>query len=971
MLGLLDTLLPEGSPAREGVGAARRNRVPRWLVEIQRLNKLYFLASVGGQLPPGLEWPDKVLIGEVGLPPLEDVFWDEAIVDVSPSQLEVDLEAMRIPLPSATISLVPNLARLFDPMTDLAQAQARVSYFDGKKVRRVVRGLSEDIQVGFDGELVTFRIVEKWRTNPPFPPAKHEVPARVDASRIIESVEDESYSYVFGSPRGVPIDAYRSYGEDEPPEPLPVDEDEPPAEEPASPLNEEDAGRTRILVHGTSLTRKMDVSDAGRDPCPYVGFPHPEHPEVGPLAGSSIVGLWYGKNRVLRDTFGRVGMSRKWEITSGTFAQNESGATKLESTDSVVPCTAKWTDWNYEETLSLAMRVEAIDPEARACVYWNYLDEDNHARIEFKFGSKKIRVLSVVAGVEEVVEAKKLGDSVDDVDEDVEEDIRIPEDEFKLTLDITNGRLTAGVKEGPDPIVVEMGEVPDAVSGRMAIGSRDGKVRFHFLTQPSMKAEGQTAADLNAAIRIRKDKLNHSLVCEDYKEQPGQPMFADYHRAQNTHTAGQLIERLVRDYSNLDVRNIDDRTFNRLVEDLDRLVIGSVFNDEQPIFDLISSRLSPEFMFLLTQEAGLLKGFMFDPTLPPQRKLVFGVDLLELAEPIGEFEKFNEFRVKWAWNEARKTKNGKTKGWGKKASLTSENFRYFLGHRRRYGHNPFPREIELGDVYNEGTAQLILLIFALIFHAGQRAVYLQRATPGGDILLGERVLIDDPERGWSEKRAFLVGREIVDPSYVLNVFRTVEYFEEAGSGGAEIVAPAAEEEDPTLFPLGACWAPAESSPTFEDIGDGLSSISDGYVLSACACSEDLVGALSGAGGEQFTVHMLGSGNRGATPGANTLGLRMRARWYSGVSCGTFLSEDNGDVTNSGGAPNVNLHGCRRFTFTAPNGATSVRFLIGADDAGLSAGAAWAGHHVTIVPGPAGADAADFQDETNPLTCGTP
>lgn len=770
MIGLL--LLPEAS-TQFGVGAARRNRVPRWLVEIHRLDQFFFLSNVPGKLTD-VSWPDGYSPTMDGVAELTDVYWDQGIITVQDSAREVNLDEMSMPLASCTIHMTPDMRRFFDPMIDLAQALVRISYYDGKVVRYLVRGNPDENSIGFDGETVSFSVIEKWRTNPLFPRPINEVGVRVSADRVAESSESQVYPYAFGHAWAVPALLIRSFGEDDP-----------------------EGGNARYMIHGTSLTRTHDVTDDGRDPVPYVGFHHEAYPAVGPLKASTIIGGWYGRNRMLRDAFEKTGMSPEWEVVEGTFAQNESGSTNLETTDSVATCTTIWTDWNYEESLSLTMRVQAIDAEAVVCVYWNYVDDDNHARVEFKFGSKRIRAVVREAGVDTVKEKKKLGEDVDDVDEATETTKLIPEDDFRLTVDVTAGKLSAGVKEGDgtgtEATIVEFGEIAAAVGGRLGIGSRAGKVRFVYLSQPSMKAQGQTETDVNASIRHRKDLLNHSIVCEDYKDQPAESMYYNFNRAQNMSNTGQLLERLVRDYSGLSEENIDFWTFDRLVEDLRRFKVGAYFNEQQPIFDIITIRLSKQFMFVIQQEAGMLKGLQFDPTLQPARKLIYGIDLLELTEPIREYEKFNEFKVRWKFNAARNE-------WGKSAELTSENFLYFEAHRRRYGHNPYPVEIDLPDVVTDGTGEHILLMYAMIFHAGQRAVYLQRASDGGDIQLGEVVELVDPARGWMEKRAFFVGREVTEPGYVRNVFRTIEFFEEAGSGGASFTEGGAGNP-PSLEPV--------------------------------------------------------------------------------------------------------------------------------------------------------------------------
>lgn len=730
------------------VASARRDRIPRWLVEIRRLDRFWYLSDVPGTLPNSLELGPGTPLGPVGWESDEDggsgdevleIDWAQGILDVDVSQTEVALEEMSMPLASATVHLTPDMRRFFNPMTILAQARVRISYYDGKHIRTPVFGdvAADSISIGFDGDPVSFRVVESWWENENFPPVVVEVPSRVDEDKVVEDAEDRAYTQVFGNAFAAPAFPLRHLISDEP---------------------------TRYMFCDRSINGPSP-SAADKDPAPTTGFPQDSVPDVSELRPNSVRGLFYGPNRVLRDVFEKVGLSKGWLVFEGTFAQNEAGSTQLESTTN--DSTLRWKRWTYSDTLSIAFRVTPIDASAIACFYWNHVDADNHARVEFPFGGAQIRFVVMENGVATTDESRELEGG-------------IGTDTCRMIVDIAEGKLSCGVREKGSEVgatMVDFDSVSASVGGRIAIGSKAGKIRWLVLAQPSKRSKQATLADANFGIRHFHDLQGRTYVGEGYSEQLGEDLSVVYYQAQNVNTVGQLVDKLIRDYSGVTEIRQDLRSLIKLKVDLNRFRVGAYFNEPEPLFDLIARRLGKQFNFIVTQEGGKVKGFVFDPTLPPERKLVFGVDLLELHEPIGEYTKFTRFRVRYRYFAPKDR-------WRKRLRKSRRNSIFLRSHEARYGKRPFPR-VDLPDVQDDGTAEQLIYSQMLMFHAGQRVVYLQRATEGGDIQLGEVVELEDPARGWVDKRAFFVGRQIISPSYVANVFRTIEFFEEAGaSGGA-------------------------------------------------------------------------------------------------------------------------------------------------------------------------------------------
>ncbi len=871
------------SPA-VGFGRAFEDRIPRWLVELRRLDHVFWLSNVPGRLENIVPVGGAVEDDDDEFTEFGDATYLGGIVSVQLDNYEVDLEAMTIPLLSGTVHLTPDIRRHFDPMTKLGQIFAKIALLlpdpyppYTMRIWPMLRGSSEDVEIAFAADLSSFKVIEVWRGNPLFPWKTLEQGVRVLKENMPEGSEDHPYPIPMGKAFAVPGFPAKSKTDEE---------------------------QVRWMYSGISLVRNGDT-----DPVSSAGFPNDDHPgEVG-VRTRSISGLHYGPNKCLRDAFEKVGINAGWTVVAGTFAQNESGATQLESTAGTGLQALVWgfgdgeVGWNYEKSLSLTAKVEAKTPSTgRAVVFWNFVDIDNHARAEWPFGGKSIRVVVVEAGVETYAEKKKLGSN-----EDTETDFTIP-DVFRLTLDITGGRVSAGVKEKSDTEeanVVEFGEVDAAVDGLIGIGARDADVRFHYLSQPSTKSRGATEADPNAGIAHFRDEANHSYVGERFKGTLAEPMFATFRRAHGVGNAGRLVERLIRDYSGTKRHARDDQALFQLRFDLGRFNVGSYFNEQQPIFTLISERLGPQFGFVLTQHAGRATGFMFDPTQDPDKELVFGNELLDLVERVTEFPKYSKFKAKFKYSAA----HGR---FLKKRKLVPDNFTPLRIVESRHGAGEFP-PMQLLDVVDPQTCDDVLILRAMMLHQGQRVRYLQRTNEAFSTPLGMVVALTDEERGFDQQRAFLVGRENVTPTFTTNVYRTIHRFGEVGAGGAsfgETLPPVVPPVDPEDFPLGSCWSVvsgAVEAVVDYSTGEPINAISDGEVMQSCSCGT----TLSGAGGERFYGHLRASGNSGDTALGTVQRMGFRFHFYTTADCSTPPRTLQRSGTVGSGANNEDRFFCYR------------------------------------------------------------
>jgi hypothetical protein len=155
-------------------------RIPRWLLKFDRLGQLTFLSDVGGEV--------------------EGIFYIPAVIDVQHSPLELDLERMSIPRPSATVHISPSaLKEHFIDINELGQAKVTIYSWDGYKARAIIKADMQQPEWGYDGEPTSFRLVEDFKHNPHYPPVQVDLDG-FDKATLIPGARFHAYTQVWGSP---------------------------------------------------------------------------------------------------------------------------------------------------------------------------------------------------------------------------------------------------------------------------------------------------------------------------------------------------------------------------------------------------------------------------------------------------------------------------------------------------------------------------------------------------------------------------------------------------------------------------------------------------------------------------------------------------------------------------------------------------------------------------------------------------
>jgi hypothetical protein len=503
------------------VSSINVQRIPRWLLHFKRTGHEVFLSDVGGDV--------------------EDQQYQPVTMSVEPSDLTANLEEMSFPVPSVSVSLVT--AGVFESFVDpeeLQRSRVKVSAWDGYSAYVVAEGRVEDFHVGYDGELVTFKVTEDFRRRPNFPPISVDVPKRFTRAEVVESAEDRVGTWVFGNAFEVPAFALRSNG----------------------------TVRYLIAYHNTPTLPTGDGTPA----------------------------------------------------------------------------------------------------------------------------------------------------------------------------------------------------------------------RFH---------------DLKGATYIGVELVDES-----------QDVTYNFSAAQRIHDAGKLVRRLVRRFAEYPLDQIDQASFRILVDRLRQYKPAGYFNTEQPIFDWFEQRLQKQFLFMLFEEGGVLKGFAVDPTLEPERHLVYGIHMLQLEEPVFYPPKFTRFRVRFKYSSVKSR-------FLRRKILNPDNSEYLRALEDGFGRRRFPR-LDLPDVRSKGTARKIVNFLANIFHRAEEPSYLQFASYS-EIPFGTVVALTDSERGYDERPAILIGRKWLTPEFLVHRFRTIEPYGESlaaeAAASGDVITPS--EPPPEPDPDGP---PIEGSeiPTFGD-----------------------------------------------------------------------------------------------------------------------------------------------------------
>jgi hypothetical protein len=236
---------------------------------------------------------------------------------------------------------------------------------------------------------------------------------------------------------------------------------------------------------------------------------------------------------------------------------------------------------------------------------------------------------------------------------------------------------------------------------------------------------------------------------------------------------GKDLLRYVLKHSTYPMSERDQFCMAYLETYLNQFKVDGIVDSEGPLFDLVTKRFQREYLFIMWEEGGLLKGWPIDPTAQPFRTLVFPIHLIQLVDNPREATRFTNFKIRYAWTEGS--------GW-KVTDTGSTNDAYLKTSKELWGVHQFGDPVEkkrhaasvdCADISNKASANISLHRYVHLFHRGKTLRYLQTADDGADLPHGMSLSIVDPDRGLDSHKALLIGRQWVSPEFVINTFRTI------------------------------------------------------------------------------------------------------------------------------------------------------------------------------------------------------
>lgn len=266
----------------------------------------------------------------------------------------------------------------------------------------------------------------------------------------------------------------------------------------------------------------------------------------------------------------------------------------------------------------------------------------------------------------------------------------------------------------------------------------------------------------------------------------------DFEESWGVENAAQLIRQLIHNHSTYPTTELDHAQLQRLFSYLKKFPAAGYVDQEGPLFDLFTKRFQREWLFVVYQQAGLLRGTPIDPTAPPAKVLVLHVHLLQLADQVFEDRRYTRFKVRYQY----RAQGADGQGWYGVKDLGPWNSAYLKSAMQKWGDREFGDPVEwkrhtssvdLADTEVDGAAVNLLRHYAHIFHRGERPKYLELAE-SADTPLGTMIALVDPPRGYDQKRALLIGRQWQTPELLVHTYRTIERFKieaKPGVGAAE------------------------------------------------------------------------------------------------------------------------------------------------------------------------------------------
>lgn len=658
--------------------------------------------------------PMEIRLAERGCT-ISGVAYKGAIVAVQTEGMDADLEAMNASPLSATITLSPDVDRFLDPMTELAGLLATLSIYDGKYdvVRTIMQARVREPEIGTDGDPHVFTLLEEFSNNPDFPPTVFSTPDRI--YNLAENAEGLVYQQVFGNAFKVPCPLIGPYSNQE----------------------------SIYLLAG---------HDLATDPCPYNGFPQDAYPDEGGLVGNTVTGEKYGDSAVFRDNLRKATLAPDWTVVS-----NASPSVSGVTLGLVTPADGemRWTGWFFRQTISFKWRITFTDANARHIFKYGWTDTNNYTEVKIDKAAGNVTVRVFVGGSVMQKEVK-TADFTGSTSWFVIADVRAS----KLTL-----TLTSTVATGDPTTTLDFGQLPATTQAYVTFGATNGRILMDRLQCPALAV--RDTDDMNAGIQTITDLLGQPFTVQRVTGELDAPLYATFRNAQKIKTAGLLWEKLLREFSDYEMDEIDERTLQVAIAKLGGFVIGAYFNEQQPIIDLLTARLGKQFGVLAVQQAGLFRTYVVDPLGAPEAELRFGRELIDHAGPAVPIQPFTHLKAKCKYNPADNI-------WSEVVTLNPQTTNALLDARIQHG----PRHMEallLSDVVDREVAEQILVARASLFYQAADVSYLQEVSHFDDDL-GRLVLLTDEARGFDDKRAILTSKVIVGetPDFAVLRYRTFE-----------------------------------------------------------------------------------------------------------------------------------------------------------------------------------------------------
>lgn len=666
---------------------AKLPEIVRWLVHIEHAGTEYRLATKAG---------------DVG-----GYRWHAGLLSAAPVPSALDVENITLSDPSASLVFSREaLGRFLDPLGELLSAARYSVYgFDGATLWKYVEGeprVPSDIRIGDVGGIVTVRVVESPEKNPLFPDDTIAADDDFSSAVLEEDAEGQAWSIAYGDAFDVKAVRLR-----------------------------EQFPYTQYLFTSLPLAT---------DPHPYATMPSPLYPGVSDLVPNTLTTLKYGLNSLVRDDFLDGTIGKGWLQASGSFTEAVGGPL---SSGAVGDHRLIWNAWPMRDLLSVRFGFRPTNNPVVGgpWLIWNWIDVNNHARLQFDLPGNTVKLIVVEGGTQIVNESLPIT---------LDATLNAWHDYF---FDLAPGQVSVGV----DSKRVQFSGVSSAsIAGKFGIGVRDGAGDFRQQTMPSPYKSGSTS--IVSRIRYALSDKNMPYVNERYRGELSADLFASFHEARGIDNAGDMVDDILRRFGGYLASQFDEVSWTYALTLLRRWPVGAAFTQQQAIFSVIRDRLGPQFFFAVAKSAGKLIAVALDPTVPPVASLEYGRELVDLGGEVQEATAFTKFKVRYKFSAA-------SQKWKKKEKLVLT--------------SPEPRNFptqDLRDVVHRSAAQRWVATAAAFYGGGKTVPYIQRAEWLARLPVGTPVLLTDTQRKFSNTPAIMVKPEPLEPNWTRFHYRTYTPF---------------------------------------------------------------------------------------------------------------------------------------------------------------------------------------------------